>query len=1056
MGGRKPQVSLEHQKEVFNNFKDTLKLPLPPLSDKVYEEIFLKLNCKMSKKAIYLSIKKNFNFFFDVTTDNLASISKHDEQDGLSVSSDSDWNCDSIKNTNSYVNNFEVDIHTWRKIQPNAFYTKRSDHSKPYSLYHKKYFLRGNAWTSIFREELWKNIKSPCNWIFKNHQVKSEFEISTCGICKQCSAKIMLHTKMKSENFIQFDYTIFNFNAEFHHSPLIKVRSTTLKKNKLCELLRNKPASVVHKTLSTQLHHDDIDAEPSILPKLETLRKMKQRHKMSLFFNVNVILSLQCMCYTPPYNKIIQRFSVFPFYIYYWTQEQIRYYENCINNYNNLRISIDATGSIFKKILLPPLNDYTEKFKTYQKHKFLYQVMTDTVKKASIPLCQMISENHDMISIRNWLSTWLQGRTPPKEVITDDSSALIGAAVQSFTRFTSTQTYLEHAFKILEGNTTDLPECFLRLDKSHFIKKLYNLTVLNNVDVRVKFFYIQCIKLIQKCEFYDQVKLIIRDVIITSLYKFRGITDNGNLSHAEQSIARLKSTLQKYNVTDEEEIDVVNTYEVDDNDYYPTSATFTNSKNMMFDYCSAVINFEKQHIDENNRGGLYENIYYLPNFHSTLVRLLNKLPMWGSVINSFFKAGYESPSSSNCESYFKDIKKYIVESDDRVRIDEFIIKHSTHITGALKLALDDSVVNRSDMGLPKKNEKELSDDESSDGFDSSSIFMKHPRTVENWRGKALKDKKRTTIVHILKNGNMSTSGIEGTLIYNTCAFDSVAQSFAYAYKDRKAFKSYLKDLNDETSRFIKSLLTSQKEKSANGIYVKRSQILLKHFKSDTFESVNDDDRDTNNMKTNETMLVNDDIDHEIEIGTSENIKPIIKSVDCQCNVSKIIEQILGEHFFSALRVKECSNKDCEINNNNPRKCSYLPINIDTIQKEGIASLNSTAEASLEEESKPCTKCKYGYCKFKYELNNVLFFEFNYEISTEVKKIPELLKLGDKSYRVLSAIIFESTKKDTMGHYKSLIYRHLLRKWQLYDDLKSKCAKSPSFVIPHCIIYTKIN
>lgn len=69
MVGRKPQTSLEHQKEVYNNFKDALKLPLPPLCDKVYEEIFLLLNCKMSKKAIYLSIKKNFNFFFDVTTE---------------------------------------------------------------------------------------------------------------------------------------------------------------------------------------------------------------------------------------------------------------------------------------------------------------------------------------------------------------------------------------------------------------------------------------------------------------------------------------------------------------------------------------------------------------------------------------------------------------------------------------------------------------------------------------------------------------------------------------------------------------------------------------------------------------------------------------------------------------------------------------------------------------------------------------------------------------------------------------------------------------------------
>lgn len=116
----------------------------------------------------------------------------------------------------------------------------------------------------------------------------------------------------------------------------------------------------------------------------------------------------------------------------------------------------------------------------------------------------MVTDSHSEGSILLWLRKWLSCvDSPPNEIITDDSSALVSACIQAFALYCSTKTYLTHLFRVLEGSSSAKPKAFIRLDTSHFIKTLVNLTCFKtNVNTNVKYFYICCVIFLKNCENY--------------------------------------------------------------------------------------------------------------------------------------------------------------------------------------------------------------------------------------------------------------------------------------------------------------------------------------------------------------------------------------------------------------------------------------------------------------------------------------------------------------------------------------------------------------------------
>lgn len=86
-------------------------------------------------------------------------------------------------------------------------------------------------------------------------------------------------------------------------------------------------------------------------------------------------------------------------------------------------------------------------------------------------LLSMLSEQHDALSIYTWLKRWLKcGTRAPKEVVSDQSHALMSALVQAFTEYNSLEKYLNVCFSLAVGRENEnLPSSFIRYDVNHFI-----------------------------------------------------------------------------------------------------------------------------------------------------------------------------------------------------------------------------------------------------------------------------------------------------------------------------------------------------------------------------------------------------------------------------------------------------------------------------------------------------------------------------------------------------------------------------------------------------------
>jgi len=115
---------------------------------------------------------------------------------------------------------------------------------------------------------------------------------------------------------------------------------------------------------------------------------------------------------------------------------------------------------------------------------FLYEIQAYFSETPSIPIAHMISERHDTETIRGWLTRWkIDIRSQVQEFVSDQSLALMAAAVISFKQFSSLQRYIEECFKILNGFEFELPLCFIRNDVAHFMKKCINMETIKRLKI---------------------------------------------------------------------------------------------------------------------------------------------------------------------------------------------------------------------------------------------------------------------------------------------------------------------------------------------------------------------------------------------------------------------------------------------------------------------------------------------------------------------------------------------------------------------------------------------
>lgn len=320
--------------------------------------------------------------------------------------------------------------------------------------------------------------------------------------------------------------------------------------------------------------------------------------------------------------------------------------------------------------------------------------MAGTKSGSSVPVSQMLSGKHDNNTIAKWLKTFVDVvRGPPKEVVIDESAALLLASIKAFTQFNSVPSYLNRCHMLLElgqlSNNDMLPKCFIRHDISHIVKNLIKAKIFEKCQERKKKFYLYAIGSLFAIEHFQAVKMIMKDILILALCPFESeVTEN--------SRRNLKSLIETHHIEDLYIKNSGTTIECDENVIGLEHAELDDITISTKHPEKKIINWWEQ-IKENvlkisiTNKNVYDkdNEYFFPSIIPFLDKMIYKIPTWSAVMKNLFKSPNANVSSSNCESQFKYIKRYLFKNSKNMRVDKFLFGHINDLVGCILLATAD-------------------------------------------------------------------------------------------------------------------------------------------------------------------------------------------------------------------------------------------------------------------------------------------------------------------------------------------------------------------------------
>lgn len=176
---------------------------------------------------------------------------------------------------------------------------------------------------------------------------------------------------------------------------------------------------------------------------------------------------------------------------------------------HKLKISADATGGVCKRI--------SRVFEYRSAYMFLYELqLLSSEKTPAFPIGHMLSEKHDTETIRQWLTRWnMDIRSQVDEFISDQSMALMAAAVMAFTQFNNLQRYINQCFKILNGQEFELPRCFIRNDVAHFMKNVSTWKPLKDLKSNIsRTFFLQSYAVLMQTTTLNEARCIAISILI--------------------------------------------------------------------------------------------------------------------------------------------------------------------------------------------------------------------------------------------------------------------------------------------------------------------------------------------------------------------------------------------------------------------------------------------------------------------------------------------------------------------------------------------------------------
>jgi len=638
-----------------------------------------------------------------------------------------------------------------------------------------------------------------------------------------------------------FDCVLLGFNNQINH----------IKKRHLKGFLRQKIAGhlVDAKKQATIWRAEEAkkimefgDQEPPILFSSRVLRKAKQNeldNRLGIT-NCNAIENLQIYKYTKNPGTI-HGIGLDPFYVMYWSKEQMTLYK-IINRSKNAYFTMDATGSIAKKLSIPD--------GTKSAHLFLYQCVIVPEDKRGIPVFQMISAKQDASLLTYFLLEIRRaGAAVPSVIVTDFSRAILVALARAFADCADLKHYLQRCYEIVIMNKeVALPGSYLRLDVSHIIKIISNWKCLQHLPNKVRQFYLRCIAQAYKMQSLNELCTFLTSVLVVALSEDIGCI-NGVSVPAETCLQCANNYIKGVHV---EDFDLKDISELDD---FISEDTPISWQKWSDDLYSKANTLALQ-----SQTGNIVNAFYNPAAAKKIKNLIQDLPLWTGVMRPHFKTGTEISTSSSVESLFAEYKQRLFKGCIPMRVDKFVTSHLDYLDGKLRLdyaanafSTQQECKTSPKNDVNKDKSEQLSDFSNNSYFNTTSISnnndnpianssfinsitdssydiqtssnSKHSKTSdsmcsisddtvndtdqlnfqENWRGLANKGTKKcgnikkksyldkcpewesiestdTVFIPMMKNGNLCQPvklQKETVMVRNTCAFDALLHITAH-------------------------------------------------------------------------------------------------------------------------------------------------------------------------------------------------------------------------------------------------------------------------------------
>jgi len=183
-------------------------------------------------------------------------------------------------------------------------------------------------------------------------------------------------------------------------------------------------------------------------------------------------------------------------------------------------------------------------------HIYLYQCVLAT-ETNSTPVFQMVSTKQGAAIITYFfLSVLADGAPSPRIVVIDFSKALLMVVSKAFANCSDTRDYLHVLYIIILEKKEKLPNCYIRLDISHFINIVAKWDCLRSKVPKVRQFYLRIIGHVYKMRNVQNVKAILTSIMIVALSEDIGCDENSELVSSEFHLKSINNVIKGTSIED--------------------------------------------------------------------------------------------------------------------------------------------------------------------------------------------------------------------------------------------------------------------------------------------------------------------------------------------------------------------------------------------------------------------------------------------------------------------------------------------------------------------------